>query len=89
MLAAARVVEVIAREGRAPVLEHPDQPPVGEVRLHLILGQVGQAEAGQRRVEHQGDAVEHELPLDPHPEFAPALLELPGIERRHGSAGAG
>ena len=38
LLPPARVMEVIAREGRAPVGEHPDQPPrrgVGQPRRFL------------------------------------------------------
>src|SRR4051812_36017984 len=79
-VAAARVVEVVAREGRAPVGQHPDESPVGDVRLHLVLGQVGQAEPGQGSVEDQGGGVEHELAVDLHPELTPAVLKLPGID---------
>ena len=46
-LPAARVVEVVARKGRAPVGQHPDEPPLGKMRLHLVLRQVRQAEPGQ------------------------------------------
>jgi hypothetical protein len=53
-LSAAWVVEVIAWKGRTPVVEHPDEPSVGEVRLHLVLGQVRQAEPVQCRVQDAG-----------------------------------
>ena len=56
-LAAARIVEMVAGEGRAPVAEHPHQPPVGEMRRHDILGHVGEAEAGERRFEAQVGAL--------------------------------
>ncbi|MFZ1426874.1 MAG: hypothetical protein WAS21_08915 [Geminicoccaceae bacterium] len=39
VLAAARVVEVVASERRAPILQHSDQAPFGEMRLHAVLGQ--------------------------------------------------
>src|SRR4051794_1612997 len=38
VLAAARVVEVVAGEGRAPVGEDASQAAVGEVWIHLFLG---------------------------------------------------
>ena len=68
--------------------QHPDEPPVGEMRPHLLLGQIGQAEPGQRRIEHQGAAVEHQLPFDPHPQLAPVLFRTPRRKARHGLAGA-
>jgi hypothetical protein len=80
VLAAARVVEVVAGEGRAPVGEDANQAAVGEVGVHLVLGQVGEAEAGQHGVQTQGEVGEHELALDPHLEFAASLLELLGVE---------
>src|SRR4051812_14995916 len=49
-LAAAWVIEMVAREGWAPIGEHPDEPSRVEMRLHLVLGQVGHAEPVQRRV---------------------------------------
>src|SRR5258708_27907847 len=33
IMAAARVIEMIAGVGRAPIGEHADQPPIGQVRL--------------------------------------------------------
>src|SRR3954463_3629188 len=79
-LAATGVVEVITRERRAPVSQHPDESAIDEVHLHLILGQIRQAESRQRCVEHQSGFVEYELPFDPHPQLASPLLELPGVE---------
>jgi hypothetical protein len=48
--------------------------------LHLILGQVRQTKPGQNGVSSQGDVVEHQLPIDSHPQLAPAFLELPGVQ---------
>ena len=62
MLAAAWIVEVVAREGWAPVLQHPLEPAVGKMRLHLILRQAGEAETCQGRIQPQGHVVEHQLP---------------------------
>ena len=61
MLAAAWIIEVVAREGWAPVLQHPLEPAVGKVRLHLVLRQAGEAEARQGRIQPQGHVVEHQL----------------------------
>ena len=83
-LAAARVVEMVAGIRRAPVRQHPDEPAVGDVACHAVLGQVGQAEAGQRRVQHRAAFVEGELALDPDPQLPPALLELPRIQAAMG-----
>ena len=71
---------MVAGEARAPVAQHLHQPPVGEMGRHHILGQVGEAEAGDRRFEAEVGGGEHELALDPHPEFPAAFLELPGVE---------
>jgi hypothetical protein len=79
-LPAARVVEVVAWKGRTPVGEHPDEPSIGEVRLHLILGQVRNTQPGHGRVHSQGDVVEDQLPFDTHLQLAPAFLEFPGVE---------
>jgi hypothetical protein len=71
---------VVARKRRAPVVEHPDQPPVGELRLHLVLRRVREAEPGQYRIQSQGDLIEHQLPFHPNPQASPALLEFPGVD---------
>ena len=48
--------------------------------LHLALGQVDQAKAVQRGIEHRAGAVEHKLSVDPDVEIAPVPFELPGVE---------
>jgi hypothetical protein len=79
-MSAVRVVEVVARVGRTPIGKHADETPVGDVGPHSVLGYICQAEPGHCRVEHRGGSVEHELSLDPHPDFAASPFELPGIE---------
>jgi hypothetical protein len=49
------------------------------VFLHQILRHIGQAESGQRRIEHLGSAVEDELAFDAHFQFAVTFFELPGV----------
>ena len=73
MLAAARIVEVVAGKGRAPVVEHAHQTAVGEVGCDLVLGDVGEAEAGQRGARAHGKRVENELAVDAHFQLAPVL----------------
>jgi hypothetical protein len=86
--APARIVQVVAGERRAPVGEHPNELAAVEVRLHFVLGQVRDAEAGKHRLLDQRDRVEHQLTLHPNPDLAASLLELPGAEAALGSAGA-
>jgi hypothetical protein len=45
----------------------------GAVEVPLKLKQT----AGQRRIQAQGDIVEHQLPFDPHLQLAPVFLEYP------------
>jgi len=52
-LSAAGVIEVITREGRAPVAKHSYKPFIGKVEFHEVLRNVGEAEAGQRRLDDQ------------------------------------
>src|SRR5216683_2075368 len=79
-LAAARVVEVITRIRRAPILEHPLETALRDVRLRHVLWHIGQAESGQRRIEHLESAVEDESAFDMHLQLAAILLEFPGVQ---------
>ena len=58
----------------------PLQTSCGHMRLRQVLRHIGQAESGQRRIEHLGSAVEDELPIDSHLQFVVVLLELPGVQ---------
>src|SRR6185437_11542977 len=79
-LAAAGVVEVVARERWTPVGENADKPTARSVRLNMSLREVGKAKALERSVEEKACAVEHELPVDAHIELSSVLLELPRVE---------
>ena len=61
---------MIAQIGRAPVLKHPLETALGEMRLRQVLRHIGQAESGKPRIEHLESAVEDELAFDAHFEFA-------------------
>jgi Aldo/keto reductase family len=48
-LSAAWIIEVIAGKRRAPVTEHPNETPIDQMRLHLVLGKVRQTKPGNGR----------------------------------------
>ena len=50
------------------------------MRLRHIFRHIGEAKAGGRGVQHLEGAVESELALDVHAQFAAFLLEFPGIK---------
>jgi len=64
---------------RAPVLKRPLKTSLGKMRLRQVLRHIGQAQSGQRRIEHLRSAVQDKLALDAHPQFAAAFFELPGV----------
>lgn len=79
-LAAAGIIEVIPRKGRTPVGQNTHQVPGGDIRLHLILRQVGQSKPCERGVQAQSNVIEDKLSLDMHLDLAAVLREFPGIE---------
>ncbi|MNL13652.1 hypothetical protein D3C87_1345640 [compost metagenome] len=76
----ARVIEVVAREGFAPVREHAYQPALRDMLLHQVLRHVGQAQPLQGSLQAHGDVVEHQLALDADVHWLAILLELPRIQ---------
>ena len=50
------------------------------MRPRQLLRQISQAESCQRRIEHLGSAIEDELAIDSHLQFAAASFELPRIQ---------
>jgi len=40
-----RIVEVVSRKFRTPILKNADQPSTIDVLAHLVVGQIGQSEA--------------------------------------------
>lgn len=63
-LAAAWIAEVVAGEGRAPVVEHPHQASVRQKLAHSILEHERQAQAVDRRIQDQPAVTQGELALD-------------------------
>ena len=79
-LTPARVVEVIAGKGRAPIRQHPNEPALRNAWLHMSLGKIGKAQALERSVQEKARAVEDKLPLDSNVDLAPVLLQLPSVQ---------
>jgi hypothetical protein len=80
LLALARVIEVIAGERRAPILQHAFQPPIGERGRDKVFRQEGQSEAADGGVNDKSRLIEDELAFHPHVERPAILLEFPDIE---------
>jgi hypothetical protein len=74
------VIEIVAGEGRAPLLQNPREPPDFNISRYLILVEVCDALARQGCLPDQVGVVEHEGTLDAHLEGPPLLLEVPGVE---------
>jgi hypothetical protein len=53
---------------------------LGQMGLRQVVRDVGEAESGQRRIEHLRGAVEDELAFHAHFQFAGALFEFPGVQ---------
>ena len=75
-----RVIEVISWKMREPILEHSLEPSLSHMRLRELLRHIGQDKSGQRRIEHLCSAVEDELPINSHLQFAAAFFEFPGVQ---------
>src|ERR1700722_20903117 len=79
-LAAARIIEMIARIGRAPIHKHTFETALDDMGLGEVFGDIGEPKSRQRSVEHLERAVERKLAFDAHLDFTAALFELPGVE---------
>src|SRR4051812_16406074 len=79
-LPAARVVQVIPRPRRAPILERLLEATGSDVRQRDVLRDVSEPEAVHCGIEDLEDAVEHELSFDPDGQFLSITLELPSVK---------
>ena len=75
----ARIVQAVARPGRAPFVKHANETPPSEIGLSEILRHKAEPETGKRRVKNLKDTVEDELAFNPRSQFAAVLLELPCV----------
>lgn len=80
MLPPAWIIEVIARIGRAPVFQHPDQAAVGNVLGYLVFERVHQTQAIDCGMQEHLVVVENNRSIDPDLKFDTVLFELPGIK---------
>ena len=60
------VIEVVAGEGRAPLLQNPRETPGRDVSQHLILIHICKALAGQGCLSDQVGVIENEGPVNPN-----------------------
>ncbi|KDB64672.1 hypothetical protein AZ16_2350 [Bordetella bronchiseptica B18-5 (C3)] len=79
-MAPAGVVQKVPREGLAPVLQHPHQAAVFQMRRKLLLRQGRDAESGQRGFHHGRRRVENELSIHPHVQAPASPQEVPCID---------
>lgn len=84
MLAAAGIIKMESREGCAPVRQHAHQASLARMGEHTILRNEGEAETIQCSLKTQGSTIKRQLAFNPHLQFAPAFLELPGIQTTAG-----
>ena len=83
-LPSARIVQVITREGRAPIGQHPGQPALGYIWLHVTFRQISKTEAIECGAQERPRPVEDQLTIHPDVENAAILFELPGVEAAMG-----
>ena len=76
-MAAARIVEVVPRPIRTPVVKYPHKTPALEVRLREILGHIGEPEASQGCIEHRNDTIDDDLTLHSDLELVTVSFEIP------------
>ena len=79
-IAPARIIEMVALEGRTPVRKHLPQPPTLDMSQDEVRGHIGKTDAVQRRVYRGSDVAQGELALHPHAELTAVALEFPGIK---------
>src|SRR6185312_17457086 len=79
-LATARIVEVEAGEGRAPVLEHADEATAGERRRDQALERQSEADAVEGGADHQLRLAEGHRAVDIDLQRLAVLLERPAVE---------
>lgn len=79
-LFAIRVIQVIPRKSRPPILQHRYELTRFDMRLHDVQRHKGKAHAVQCRLKHQERVVERGLAAHAHVDLLSAFLEVPGIQ---------
>lgn len=80
MLSSARIVEMISGERRAPIFEHADETPFGNVACDLALEHVCQTKAVKRRRFQHFPIIENDRPIDSDLQLFAITFEFPGEE---------
>src|SRR5579859_2208569 len=80
LLAAARIIKVIAGKRRAPVCQQPYQTSRCDSRMDIFLRQVRYSQAIAGALPCKRDVVDGQLAFDANAERPSVLFELPGIE---------
>ena len=78
-LSPARVVEVIARKWRTPVVKHEPEAPLGDVVADEVFRDIGDPETAYRSLDHGNGRIEGELAFHPYTKVAAVPGEFPGI----------
>ena len=71
---------MVAGEGRTPVGKNANKFSLGDVRLYMSFGEVGESEPLNCSFQKEPCAIEHKLPLDPDVDLSAILFELPHVE---------
>src|SRR5580698_6475467 len=71
-------------ERRTPGFKHARQASGFDVRLHVVLGQIRDAQAVESRLQRKCDLVDDQLPFKPHVERPPGFFEFPRVKAAAG-----
>ena len=61
-------IEIVAREGRAPLFQRPRETPGLNISRHLVIVDIREPLAGQDCLTDQVGVIEYQRPVDPNPE---------------------
>src|SRR2546427_40756 len=89
LMTSAWIVQEVAVERRAPVLEDPHEPTARYVFGRVLLEQESQSQSVQRSTERERGVAEDEGPRHGHSDGLAPLLELPSIDAPAGAESVG
>src|SRR5258708_33344075 len=76
----AGMIEIVARESRAPFVQNSLEPPGPDVRRHLIRVDIRDALPRQCGLSNKIGVVEHQRALDANLEGPSLFLKVPGVQ---------
>lgn len=74
------IVEVVALEWGAPVLQYAHEPSLLDVRGELLFWEECNAQTCKRREHNLGSAIENNLPINANIQLLASALELPDVQ---------